>query len=181
MPPRRRRSAAAGTSTGLVKSALEHLYEPDYLRRHPLSGPAGEARLRAAGTLKRRLLAAIEQLGPAAPAGAAATPAFGASWRVRRLLELRYVEALPPPAVMAHLGLAKSQYYRDHALALEAVASLLSEAAAATGSPPAAPSATRGVAPPALTGRRTTRPHSSAERGRRRRSRRCSRCTAWSR
>ena len=141
MPQRRRRFTAAWTSTGLVKSALEHLYEPDYLRRHPLSGPAGEARFRTAETLKRRLLAAIEQLGPAAPAGAAAPPAFGASWRVRRLLELRYVEALPPPAVMARLGLAKSQYYRDHALALEAVVGDLARrlaAGRARGAPPAA-------------------------------------------
>jgi non-specific serine/threonine protein kinase len=61
------------------------------------------------------------------------------------LLELRYVEALAPPAVRAQLGIEKSQYYREHARALAAVVALAGDlalpAAASDQQPVSAPDA----------------------------------------
>ena len=71
--------------------------------------------------LRRRLLDIIAALRPEGKAGEAAAGA----WRRHRLLELRYVEALPPAAVQAQLGIVKSQYYREHARALAVLAALL--------------------------------------------------------
>ena len=116
-----------------MRDALAHLYDPVYLQTHPLAtapgppaGAAGEApavdRAQAGRVLRRRLLDAIAQLRPEAKAGE--SPRAG---RAHRLLELRYVEALPPPAVMAQLALEKTQYHREHARALAAVVLCLAE------------------------------------------------------
>jgi CheY-like chemotaxis protein len=105
----------------LVRDALLHLYDGPHLQTHPLArlvaGATGGARGR---TLLRELLDAIEQLRPAGGA-----PSDARAWRGYRLLELRYVRALPAAEVAGQLALSKTQYRRDHALALEAVASVL--------------------------------------------------------
>jgi predicted ATPase/DNA-binding CsgD family transcriptional regulator len=132
----------------LVRDALAHLYDPVALRAHPLNrrfgqeGAPGAGPGRAGEALRRRLLEAIAGLRPEGKAGEAAAGA----WRRHRLLELRYVEALGPPAVQAQLGIEKSQYYREHARALDAVVSLLERqfrsagpAAERAGGLPAAP------------------------------------------
>jgi predicted ATPase/DNA-binding CsgD family transcriptional regulator len=113
----------------LVRDALAHLYDPVALRAHPLNrrfgpeGAPGAGSGRAGEALRRRLLEAIDRLRPEGKAGEAAAGA----WRRHRLLELRYVEALDPPAVQAQLGIEKSQYYREHARALDAVVDLLAQ------------------------------------------------------
>jgi non-specific serine/threonine protein kinase len=112
----------------LVRDALMHLYDPVYLQTHPLArrpaeGAGEELNPAHAGrALRYRLLDAIARLRPEAKRGE--TP-DGATARAHRLLELRYVEALDPPATMAQLGIEKSQYYREHARALAALVSLL--------------------------------------------------------
>src|SRR5206468_7875018 len=80
---------------------------------------------RVGEALRTRLLEAIAQLRPAAKTSELAGTA--AAWRRHRLLELRYVEALAPERVQEQLGIEKSQYYREHARALEAVVSLLAQ------------------------------------------------------
>ena len=117
-----------------VRDALARLYDPVALGRHPLAARPGAGRAApGAGSaapgapadpgqaLRRRLLEAIARLRPVGGAGAAAAGAQ----RRHRLLELRYVEALDPVTVQRHLGIEKSQYYREHARALDAVAALL--------------------------------------------------------
>jgi hypothetical protein len=114
----------------LVRDALARLHDSVALRTHPLAGrlaahgpgaTPGHAGARAGQALRQRLLDAIARLRPEGKAGEAAAGAQ----RRHRLLELRYVEALDPPAVQQPLGIEKSQYYRDHDRALEAVVALL--------------------------------------------------------
>jgi hypothetical protein len=119
-----------------VRDALAHLYDPVALQTHPLARSLGLDAPRASGArerpgsqppvgraLRQRLVEAIAALRPELKRGevAGASP----TWRAQRLLELRYVEALDPPAVQAQLGIEKSQYYREHARALDALVSLL--------------------------------------------------------
>jgi predicted ATPase/DNA-binding CsgD family transcriptional regulator len=128
----------------LVQDALARLYDPVALRTHPLArrlaldGAAGAAPAQTGAALRRRLLEAIARLRPEGKAGEAAAGA----WRRHRLLELRYVEALDPPAVQAQLGIEKSQYYREHARAVDALSTVLagdSLGDSAAGAGPAAP------------------------------------------
>jgi CheY-like chemotaxis protein len=56
---------------------------------------------------------------------AAGSPASSPDWRTYRLLELRYIEGLEPNEVMRQLGFARSQYYREQARAIDAVAAHL--------------------------------------------------------
>jgi predicted ATPase len=100
-------------SAKLVRDALERLHDVPYLQTHPLADAAGGGR-----ALQRKLLAAIEALGGEEPNRG----------RAHRLLVLRYVDALPAPAIQRELGLAKTQYYEDHARAVAAVASLVDPA-----------------------------------------------------
>ena len=90
----------------------------------------------AGRALRQRLLDAIARLRPPAKAGEAA-----GAWRRYRLLELRYVEALAPAAVQAQLGIEKSQYYREHARAVEAVVACSAPTGRGTGRGPLALSA----------------------------------------
>ena len=105
-----------------VRDALGRLYDPIYLRRHPLArqmaSVAGEDLLPAAAgaALRQALLDAIENIKPAA--GAAGSERI---WRPYRIMELRYIEAMPPTEVQDQLGIAKTQYYLQHEDALAAV------------------------------------------------------------
>lgn len=104
-----------------VHDALAHLYDPVALQTHPLAQQLsqGDSRVppsHAGNALRQRLLDAIATLRPGTK-----TSETSPSWRPYRLLELRYVEALEPAAVQDQLGISKSQYYRDHTRALEAL------------------------------------------------------------
>jgi predicted ATPase len=152
--------AAAGWRTDFgrqVRDALLRLYDPVYLRRHPLirhlPGAADLSRSAAGEALRQQLLEALEQVRPEAQRGA-----FVYAERAYQLLRLRYVEGLDAPSVQARLGLAKSQYYRDHNEALEAVITALAERwqpdsgeEAAVGAAAAAGSPARHNLPPELT------------------------------
>jgi CheY-like chemotaxis protein len=100
-----------------LRDALLHLYDPARLMAHPFSayveGPTDKV-------LRQALLDAIEALRPGP-----ATPSDAHAWRTYRLLELRYVGGLSASDALERLGLSKSQYQRDHAAALSALAVLL--------------------------------------------------------
>ena len=122
------RGTARRDFTRQVQDALAHLYDPAYLRTHPLArslvpqekagGPAAAGE-HAGQALRRRLEAAIAALesGPAASHPERA--------RGTRLLRLRYVEALEAETVQRELGISRAQFYRDRARALDALVSLL--------------------------------------------------------
>src|SRR5215216_3486530 len=90
----------------LVKGALNHLYDPAQLRDNglipvlfPAGVPAGVSRAQA---LHRAVLEAIGALHPGS------LPDAAPQHRTHRLLELRYVDALPFREVMAELGLSQT-------------------------------------------------------------------------
>src|SRR5579859_3901786 len=111
-----------------LRTALLHLDDPAYLRRHPLAALSGaEAGQPAtpssrASLLRQRLIEGIELLRPPP-----STPPQAASWRSYRLLWLRFVEARDATSVQEHMGLAKSQYYVELARAMERLADVFAE------------------------------------------------------
>jgi predicted ATPase len=113
-----------------VAGALGHLHDPARLETHPLArrlpvrGQPPETLGRA---LDRFLRAALEELRPVGrqpPATAG---------RIHRLLALRYLDGLEPPAVWSQLGIGKSEYYREHGRGVRALASVLWERAVPDG------------------------------------------------
>src|SRR5712692_7690717 len=104
-----------------VRNALARLYDPIYLRRHPLVADMVAAGLDAAtpyaagAALREALLQAIESIKPENGREGECI------WRPYRIMQLRYVEAMPPTEVQGALGIAKTQYYRQHEQALDAV------------------------------------------------------------
>ena len=110
----------------LVRDALLHLYDGAYLQNHALAravaGNESRGFAERGKMLMRDLLGAVEALRPARGA-----PADSRSWRSYRLLELRYVHGQPTAEVQDKLAISKTQYRRDHGLALESIASLVRE------------------------------------------------------
>ena len=104
-----------------VRNALARLYDPIYLRRHPLVADMAAAGLDAAtpcaagAALRGALLQAIESIKPENGREGECI------WRPYRIMQLRYVEAMTPTEVQDALGVAKTQYYRQHEQALDAV------------------------------------------------------------
>ncbi|HEV8635731.1 MAG TPA: tetratricopeptide repeat protein [Chloroflexota bacterium] len=117
-----------------LRSALVRLYDPVWLQTHPLAAELPEPSPLAPPSqrgeaLRRWLLDAIETLRPGAAGPGDA--------RGHKLLRLRYVEALEPAEVWSRLGIAKTQYYRDHNRAVAALVSVLRERR--RGPPPGVP------------------------------------------
>ena len=107
----------------LVHDALGKLYDSVSLQQHALTALLASPQnspVQRGQDMRRQLLAGIHSVRPAA-----GIPAISPDWRAYRLLELRYIEGLEPHDVMHQLGLAKSQYYREQARAIDAVATLL--------------------------------------------------------
>jgi predicted ATPase len=111
---------------GAVRDALAHLDDPRRLRRNPLAGltaaELGPPRSSGPPPLQRSLVAAIEALRPG-PTVAEESRA----WRAYRVLALRYVEGMAIADVQRRLALSRSEYYREHQRALEALVALLRE------------------------------------------------------
>lgn len=109
--------------TDQVKDALSHLYDYMYLQTHPLAdflvtkatGDGIRAKM-----LRQILLQAIEELKPEAD-----IPLRSPEWRGYRILYIRYVEGLDVEEITAELAISRSQFYREHRKALDAVAALL--------------------------------------------------------
>lgn len=108
----------------LVTEAYQRLYDLAYLRRDRLGDLLVHEpdldRKEKAWRLQRLLLDAIEELDPGAQA-----PAGSREWRRYRLMLLRYVEVVEPPAIAQQLAISLRQYYREHEAALELLADIL--------------------------------------------------------
>jgi non-specific serine/threonine protein kinase len=114
-----------GVPVEQVRDALAHLHDAAHLQTHPLAGPARRhgGRDESGGrAVQRALEGAIAALRPGQEAAPGSKP-----WRRHRLLVLRYVDGLPVEEVQAQLTIGRSEYYREHQEAVEAVASLLGE------------------------------------------------------
>ncbi len=118
----------AGTPTETfikqVKEALENLYDFPYLQRHPLA-TAGEAKIghsvdKAARSLRRDLIAAIEALSPGAEVSAHTPQA-----RIYNLLVLHYVEGRTVQEAALEIGLSQRQAHRNLRQGEEKVAAVL--------------------------------------------------------
>lgn len=108
-----------------VRDALSHLYDTVYLQAHPLARVVrrSEPRLPLSllgKTLHKSLLDSIETVRPAAGTSSASKAMLR-----YRIMELRYVEGLDAGSVQQELAISKSEYYREHGRALDAVLSKL--------------------------------------------------------
>jgi hypothetical protein len=105
-----------------VHAALAHLHDPPDLERHALAPLAHAARARRDATpgraLREALTRAIGQIDPAdgrADSGS----------RPYRLMKARYVDGEPIASVRDRLTIGRSEYFREHARGLDAVATIL--------------------------------------------------------
>jgi predicted ATPase len=120
-----------------VHEALAHLHDAPALETHALAALAWvEDRggsLTPGQALRRSLLEAADALGTAS--GGSGAP--GAD-RAHRLLVRRYLDAEPIAVVRRELAVGRSEYFREHARAVDAVAEALRErwALTAPGGPP---------------------------------------------
>ena len=110
--------------TELVHDALNRLYDSPYLQTHPLgalliSEQEGSSFQRSRD-LRRVLLEAIQAVRPAP-----GSPADSPDCRSYRILQLRYIEGLPPNKVMDKLYLARTQYFHYQGIILAALAATL--------------------------------------------------------
>lgn len=104
-----------------LREALNHLYDPERLRRSPLASLFGVAnRFDTATALQRILTDAIAALKP--PAG---EPPQSAAWQIYEPLFYRYVEQLSAEEVADQLGIGTRHLRRWQAAAIEALADLL--------------------------------------------------------
>ena len=95
-----------------IGDAYEHLYDLVYLRTHPLTdvlvAHPDLQRKEKAWRLHRLLLEAIEELDPGPQA-----PAFSHEWRRHRLMVLRYLDGLDPPAIADQIAISRRHYGAD--------------------------------------------------------------------
>ncbi len=106
------------TFVGHVRSALNHLYDPDELRRSPLALALGIADdFDAAATLQRILMDAIEALRPGAD-----DPPQARGWRIYDALFYRYIRGFDRDVVADQLGISGRQLRREQRAALEVLA-----------------------------------------------------------
>src|SRR5262245_17070012 len=115
-------ASAPGVPAAQVRDALAHLHDPGHLQTHPLAALAGGPDRTGRGrALERALLEAVEALEP--QDGKPGPKAV----RRYQLLKRRYVDGLTPESVRAELLIGRSEDYRAHQQAPEAVASVLRE------------------------------------------------------
>lgn len=104
-----------------LRDALNHLYDPERLRRNPLAALFGVAhRFDTASALQRILADAIQSLKP--PPG---EPPQSPAWQIYEPLFYRYVEQLSAEEVANQLGITTRHLRRWQHVAQEALADLL--------------------------------------------------------
>jgi CheY-like chemotaxis protein len=106
-----------------VREILNNLYDPEFLRRSPLTGMLGLAeRSDTPAAVQRCLENEIHALRP--------QPGSASYAQIRRsydLLQFRYLEQFSQKEVAEHMGLSLRQYQREQQAALELLASVLEE------------------------------------------------------
>ena len=101
-----------------LREALNHLYDPDYLRHSPLATIFGvDGRFDTPAAVQRVLTEAIESLKPHG-----ATQSQAPTWRVYDLLFYRYVQQAGQQEVADQLGVSVRQLRREQHAALETLA-----------------------------------------------------------
>ena len=106
-----------------LRTALNHLYDPDYLRRSPLAARFGVAdRLDTPAALQRILTSAIESLRPPP-----AAPINRQNQRLYDILLYRYVQQSTQEEVAHQLATSPRQLRREQTAAIEMLACVLSE------------------------------------------------------
>lgn len=101
-----------------LRDALNHLYDPDFLRRSPLAQRFDVAgRFDTPSALQRILTEAIEDLQPTNE-----TPHQSHTWRTYDLLFYRYVQQFNQREVADQLGVSTRQLRREQHAALETLA-----------------------------------------------------------
>jgi len=107
-----------------VTDAYRHLYDLVYLRTHPLVQALipdlSLPRKERAWHLHHILLDVIGELKPGSQ-----VPILSRQRRRHRLMVLRYVKALDPSAVADQLTISRRHYYREHKIAIRALADIL--------------------------------------------------------
>jgi CheY-like chemotaxis protein len=107
-----------------VTDAYGHLYDLVYLRAHALTDELipdpSLARKERAWRLHHILLDVIGELKPETQ-----VPVLSRQWRRYRLMTLRYVKALLPEEVAGQLTVSRRHYYREHKIAIAALADIL--------------------------------------------------------
>ncbi|SRR5258706_2164312 len=110
--------------TSQLADAYEHIYDLVYLRNHALIdlllGTSKGSRKDSAWQLHHTLLDAIKELDPGPQA-----PVFSREWRRHRLMVLRYADGLTPQVIADQLAISRRHFYREHDLAIEALADVL--------------------------------------------------------
>jgi len=101
-----------------LRDALNHLYDPDRLRRNPLGKVFGVAdRFNTPSSLQRILTGAIESLKPEVD-----EPLQSPARRIHELLFYRYVQQFSQQEVADQLGISTRHLRREQSAALEALA-----------------------------------------------------------
>lgn len=113
-----------------VHDLYQHLGDLVYLRVHPLldvlaPNPALPRKERA-WQLQDLLLTTIKDLDPGPQA-----PVLSPQWRRYRLMLRRYKNGMDADTVMQELAISRRQFYRDHEMALGAIAEMLWDHASA--------------------------------------------------
>ncbi len=104
-----------------LRDALNHLRDPERLRRNPLAILFGVAdRVDAFSALQNLLIDAIAALEPPPD-----EPAQSRSWRIYESLYYRYVQQFSPQEVAEQLGIGVRHLRREQSAALEALADYL--------------------------------------------------------
>jgi CheY-like chemotaxis protein len=103
-----------------LRRALNHLYDPDELRRNPLFAALGTLARGSPSLLREALIGLIAELKPRA----GLSPDSDA-WRVYRTLHHRFVEQFSQAEAAATLGVSIRQVRRQESQALRVLADLL--------------------------------------------------------
>lgn len=106
-----------------LREALHHLYDPDHLRRSPLTRLFGVAgRYDAPSALRRILTAGIESLEPPA-----SEPPYSRVWRMYQALDYLYVQQMTQEQAAEQMAISDRQLRREQAAGIQALGELLWE------------------------------------------------------
>ncbi len=116
--------AGAASFVSLVADAYHQLYDLVALRTHPLGLMLTDVEKltpkERAWHLHQLLIEAIHELRPTGH-----SQPQSREWRRYQLLNLRYIESLPPQQVAEKLSISRRQYFREQSSAIESLAEIL--------------------------------------------------------